>query len=366
MHQRPAYVTVAAIFGGILSLCVTAQTHSVPWPTPTAIDCNGNGVPDNVDLKAGTSVDCNNNDVPDECDIAAAPWFDCDDDGMIDTCAIAAGLVADCDHDGKPDTCEIASGAELDCDGDGVTNRCETTYAADGVLGSTTYWGGNVGPFTLLWLNTFVSESDGETIGALMVVWAWPDISPEMLPPTGTSAKLLLYVDPNDDGNPQDAQLVAEVDTTYEPTDWPRFKIKPIAPTYVGNQGEVFYVAAVMADLPAGTFPAASSDALPGGSKPWVIFSQGGVVDPEDLSSAVTLDYPVAFKLRAITQEGVALAADLDCDGMVGPADLGAMLAAWGPCPAFGPFQPLGECAADVTQDGKVDGADLAWLLSTW
>ena len=49
--------------------------------------------------------------------------------------------------------------------------------------------------------------------------------------------------------------------------------------------------------------------------------------------------------------------ADLDGDGMVGPADLLALLGAWGPCPG---------CPEDLNGDTVVDVADLLLLLSAW
>ena len=49
-------------------------------------------------------------------------------------------------------------------------------------------------------------------------------------------------------------------------------------------------------------------------------------------------------------------ACDIDCDGNVNGADLGLMLAEWGP--GYGP--------ADLNGDGAVDGADLGALLSRW
>jgi hypothetical protein len=47
--------------------------------------------------------------------------------------------------------------------------------------------------------------------------------------------------------------------------------------------------------------------------------------------------------------------ADIDCDGGVNGADLGALLSAWG---APGP--------SDIDQDGTTGGADLGILLSAW
>ena len=44
-------------------------------------------------------------------------------------------------------------------------------------------------------------------------------------------------------------------------------------------------------------------------------------------------------------------------DGIVGPADLASLLAAWGACAA---------CPADFTADGAVGPADLAQLLANW
>lgn len=51
------------------------------------------------------------------------------------------------------------------------------------------------------------------------------------------------------------------------------------------------------------------------------------------------------------------LAADLDCDGLVGGGDLGMLLAAWGEVDAG---------IADLTGDGVVDAADLALMLASW
>ena len=49
--------------------------------------------------------------------------------------------------------------------------------------------------------------------------------------------------------------------------------------------------------------------------------------------------------------------ADFDQDGVVGPADLAQLLAAWGKCPG---------CPQDLNGDGQVGPADLADLLATW
>lgn len=48
---------------------------------------------------------------------------------------------------------------------------------------------------------------------------------------------------------------------------------------------------------------------------------------------------------------------DVDGDGAVGPADLAALLSAWGPCAG---------CNADLDGDGFVDALDLAAILDAW
>ena len=52
--------------------------------------------------------------------------------------------------------------------------------------------------------------------------------------------------------------------------------------------------------------------------------------------------------------------ADLNGNGTVDGADLGILLASWGPCPR------LGNCPSDFNGDEDVDGADLGILLSAW
>ncbi|HIO66386.1 MAG TPA: hypothetical protein EYN40_06815, partial [Planctomycetes bacterium] len=51
------------------------------------VDCNGNGVPDSLDISYGLSEDCNFNGVLDECDIANGTSLDIDGDGVPDECA---------------------------------------------------------------------------------------------------------------------------------------------------------------------------------------------------------------------------------------------------------------------------------------
>lgn len=54
--------------------------------------------------------------------------------------------------------------------------------------------------------------------------------------------------------------------------------------------------------------------------------------------------------------------ADLDGDGVVGGADFGMLLSAWGPCDSDGD----GDCDADLDGDGVVSGPDIGLMLVGW
>jgi len=61
--------------------------------------------------------------------------------------------------------------------------------------------------------------------------------------------------------------------------------------------------------------------------------------------------------LIVVFEEGGGPAADFNGDGLVNGADVGLLLAAWGPCAG---------CPEDLNDDGVVNGADLGLLLSEW
>ena len=49
-------------------------------------DCDGDGIPDSVEIGQGLATDCNTNGVPDDCDIANGTSADCNGDGLPDEC----------------------------------------------------------------------------------------------------------------------------------------------------------------------------------------------------------------------------------------------------------------------------------------
>jgi predicted outer membrane repeat protein len=54
------------------------------------------------------------------------PYADCDGDKIPDPLEISLGLASDCDGDGVTDACEIASGTAADANANGIPDSCET------------------------------------------------------------------------------------------------------------------------------------------------------------------------------------------------------------------------------------------------
>ena len=83
--------------------------------SPTTVDCNSNGAPDECDVDSGVSLDHNGNGVPDECEGAFIPERDCDENGSDDRSDIVRGTSVDCDNNKIPDQCltEVLFGLTL-------------------------------------------------------------------------------------------------------------------------------------------------------------------------------------------------------------------------------------------------------------
>ena len=136
--------------GGVGGMCVGPSTTlsrvyvgNTNGPTPYAGsfndaggndldgDCNGNGVPDNVDLSNGTSLDTDLDLMPDECLCRHSPCPDADGDEVPDSsdnCPTTPNPAqADCDADGIGDSCDGESGCNCtgDLTGDGMVDGAD-------------------------------------------------------------------------------------------------------------------------------------------------------------------------------------------------------------------------------------------------
>jgi hypothetical protein len=361
-------------------------------------DCNDNGIVDGFDIVGGTSADCQGDGVPDECQV---PSNDCNGDGVpddcqiagndcngneiLDECDIASGYDVDTDGSGVPDECEDCNGNGVvdsldllfggsdDCDGDGVPDECQlgapitsTTYRYDdGVQESNLCFIGGSG-LEYAWMNHFTVQPGGEWISEIEIVWGdtYPDLP----------AEVVLWSDPNGDGDPTDAQVISRVNTRTMKVDAPldNLNVVPIPPVEVGPAGTSFFVGAHYVDVyDSGCFIALDVDDPTTGAG-FVFYDTAGLLDLDDLSTAFSLAWPSHdFLVGAVGSDGVLehdanvngipdaceCPADLDGDGEVGFAEILQVIGAWGPC---------GSCPEDLNGNGAVDFADILVIIASW
>lgn len=91
---------------------------------------------------------------------------------------------------------------------------------------------------------------------------------------------------------------------------------------------------------------------LAGGSSLQVRFIASDLGDGSVVEAAID-----DFRVVVTSCGDAPCPADLNGDGSVGGADLGLLLAAWGPCAG---------CPEDLNGDGVVNGADIGLLLASW
>ena len=99
-------------------------------------------------------------------------------------------------------------------------------------------------------------------------------------------------------------------------------------------------------DIPVGPIPVPLPTIT--GDTANLLFS--GLLTSVDFSTNLELDV-VGDEIESF------LPADLNLDGRVNAADLGLLIAAWGPCAG---------CVADINGDGVVNAADLGLLIASW
>ena len=100
-------------------------------------------------------------------------------------------------------------------------------------------------------------------------------------------------------------------------------------------------------DIPVGPIPVPLPTIPPGGTAN-LLFS----------GAITSVDFSFDFAIDALAREtDSGIFGDLDGDGRVDAADIGLVIAFWGPCPG---------CDADLTGDGIVDSSDLGLVIAAW
>ncbi len=244
---------------------------------------------------------------------------DCDGDGTADLCQMLLGQGADCNANFHPDVCDVAAGTSTDCNFDLVPDECQADCNANAIPDSCELLGASyslddgtheqsigAGEGDMIWLNQFTVLAGAETINALSVAWgsAIPD---------GTPTTLILYDDPNNDGDPIDATLLASAVVTSLNADTDVLTTVPIPQTSVGSVGDSFFVGAYIT-YPNGGFPGSQDSGSPSLERSWVAVGGAGTIDIDDLSlnPPFVIDlagFPGNWLLRARAQ-----GSPLDCN----------------------------------------------------
>jgi hypothetical protein len=126
-----------------------------------------------------------------------------------------------------------------------------TSLSAFGLTPRADYRGKIAGDF--MWLNSYKAEEGGEIINSISLTWGLPNSTKGS---TGFSdwkenpriASLLLYADPNEDGNPNDAKLLAQSDVYITDPDTDILTKVMVTPTQFAV-GQNFFVAALVRNL---------------------------------------------------------------------------------------------------------------------
>lgn len=159
-----------------------------------------------------------------------------------------------------------------------------------------------------VWMHRYTVQEGAEWIGSISIVWA------ETFP--GMPAKLIIWSDPDGDGNPSDAQVLHAKEIRTRNVGEMIWNHESIAPTYIGPAGTSFFVGAYY-DAVYGSTPIAI-DASSGNNGNWVAFAlEPAVLDlnalaTEQVGAGFFEMSNVNFFLRA---EGFDGTLTEDCDG---------------------------------------------------
>ncbi len=218
------------------------------------------------------------------------------------TCLPAAD---NCNQNSQADDVDLSSETSEDCDSNAVPDECDgTTYSLDD--GSHENGIGLSGGGDIIWLNQFNVLPGGETIW--WVSLAWGSV------PNGVLTTVLLYDDPNNDGDPVDAVLLTTTAVNTANTNTDFFTVVPVAPTFVGNPGDSFFVGAFVSH-PLDTFPASIDQTLPSQLRSWVAGGDAGTGDINNLSNNELLGLIDSFGLPGNWLIRAVASDDPDCNG---------------------------------------------------
>ncbi|MCP4251377.1 MAG: hypothetical protein GY778_30445, partial [bacterium] len=356
--------------------CLAAAGTYLGDETACGGDCDGDGVGDACAIAAG-AADCQPNSIPDDCDIDSATSDDLDGNGVPDECD------RDCNENGIPDGCDVSCqpsycsanypndcGLSQDCQPDLIPDECPNGLPGSGLTylhddGTYEYLTGQPGPpidppaYTA-WLNHFTTEVAAETITSISLTWGRLDI--------GTPATIYLWNDPNGDGDPADATVLASADTVSQYYIDNTFQIVDLPDTFVGPAGTSFFVGAIVEHDGFAEHPVMLDENDPQGES-WLAGNVAAPIDPNNLGGVYSTPVtPISeivgdFNLM-VRAAGVCGTCGADCNSNDIPDDCDIAGGA-ADCDENGVPDICEVAERDCQPNGIVDACDIAAGTST-
>ncbi|MHC4990372.1 MAG: hypothetical protein ACYTGC_05270 [Planctomycetota bacterium] len=236
----------------------------------------------------------------------------------------------------------------------GVAGALPCEYALDDDIGENGT--GLVAGGTLVWANAFQAQEGCEEIGTVRVAWFSGAFTP------GLQAKVFVYDDPDNDGNPDDAVLLAITDVAVANEDTDIYNDYPIGPVTV--QGDFFVGASII--HPPNQFPARFDETPPSLMQSWLALNPTDADDPLGSTTPLLSDDVGSggnYMVRAVgLPPGDTCPSDVDDTCTTDVDDLITVILDWG----CGEAGPAGDCTGDVNDDGATNVDDLVELILAW
>lgn len=158
--------------------------------------------------------------------------------------------------------------------------QAQTQYALDD--GSSENSVGITGGGDLIALNQFTVTGGNNVINAIEIAWGTPAFPDPTL--NGLSYTAALWSDPNGDGNPNDAVLLASVpNQTVSMAGTDTFLLTLINPTTITTTN--FFVGFLVSNAAAGQFPASLDESSPDQMRSYIAGGNAGTGDINNLNN---------------------------------------------------------------------------------
>jgi hypothetical protein len=185
---------------------------------------------------------------------------------------------------GSANTVDAASTASEPYDGQRTdVGQTATTYQLDdGTSENALGYGGQGDDFAAMWLNAFEVVEGAGTLTEISTTWG--NEGSESVPPEGKEGVAAVYNDPNNDGDPSDAELLTQTEITVQDPGTNNFTTVSLPPTDVEG---TFFIGVMLENNDSANFPMPMDESSEFQGASWAIGETAtpGNFNLEDLSA---------------------------------------------------------------------------------